>query len=423
MNHTVEFRIKAELIDCYLYAGYLFFIMCNGRITYVSYHRVIHMLKNRYSQYASLIDLIFLHNEYSKSTAGKIIFGVQEIKDVTKKLWKRAAKEIDFALDFKDIEPFCEEIGEWNSIPLDIRMYAMRLFLGTKNGLYESRLNMEEKNYKIHPSSIDKIFDAKVINLNARNGSVVLSADRDGLFSAEVFEGNQRTKVNEKEVSNKRSIRTSWASVCDLMNYESAHSFEYIKNQSSKITKQPKKQFRFGDNPERKRIVSFGESVYDMESLLKVVNFEKDDIEYCFNSSKTGFFILKDGRFLNVNFRNESGLMEVYFSSAFTIQSRIKMKNQSKKVLSGCLVPNGCIVEYYDRVVLYQKGKSYTLTEKPVNNVRTYIGSRNYRDMVTIISSEDVAFHSVDSFDLIDSSPAFDSQNARIGDVFDDELE
>ena len=148
MNHTVEFKIRANLVDCYLYAGYLFFIFAKGRITYVSYHRVIHMLKERFPHYSSLIDLIFLYNEYSKTFAGKKLLGVKEIKDETRKLWLRAAKEIDFTLDFADIEPYCKEMGEWTSMPLDIRMYAMRLFLGTKDGLFESRLNMEEKTWK-----------------------------------------------------------------------------------------------------------------------------------------------------------------------------------------------------------------------------------------------------------------------------------
>ena len=312
-------------------------------------------------------------------------------------------------MDFADIEPFCKEIGEWKSMPLDVRMYAMRLFLGTKEGLFESRLNMEEKGYKLHPSKLGKLFDSKVIYLNARNGSLVISADKEGLFSAEIVEGGEGTVVNEKEVSANRSIRTSWASVCDLMNYESAQSFEYIKNQSSMIDKQPAKQFRYGDNPERKRIISFAESVFDMDSLLKVVDFKKEDIEYCFNSSKTGFFILKNGSFLNVNFRNESGIAEVYFSSSSTIQPKLYKKTEAKKVLSSCLVPNGCVIEYFDRVVLYQRGKAYTLVEKPVNSVRTYVGSRNYRDIVSIISDEDVAFHSVDSFDLIETTPAFDN--------------
>lgn len=421
MNNTVEFKIKANLIDCYLYAGYLFLVMVNGRITYVSYHRVIYRLKERYPQYAGLIDLIFLHNEYSKSLAGKILLGIQEIKNETKRLWLRASKEIDFVLDFADIEEYCEEVGEWKSMPLDIRMYAMRLFFGTKEGLYESRLNMEDKSYKLHPSTIDRVFDTKVINLNAKNGTLVISADKEGLFGAEIFEGNKRTVVDEDAITPKRSLRTAWASVCDLMNYESPQRFEYIRNQSSMIIKQPEKKFRYGDNVERKRIVSFGESVYDMDSLLRVVDFNKEDIEYCFNSNTTGFFILKDGRFVNVNFRNESGYAEVYFSSQSTpIQQKLYKKTQSKKVLSGCLVPDGCVVEYFDRVVLYQKGRAYTLAEKQVNNVRTYIGSRNYRDIVSIISSDEVAFHSVDSFDLIESTPAFEKKHVPVSDVFKD---
>lgn len=411
MNNTVEFKIKAKLIDCYLYAGYLFFVMANGRITYISYHRVIHMLKEAYPQYSSLIDLIFLHNEYSKTNAGKILFAVKEIKDTTRKLWLRAAKEINFTLRFEDIDQYCQDVGEWQSMPLDIRMYAMRLFLGCKDGLFESLLNMEDKGYKIHPTRLDKVFDAKVINLNARSGSIVISADHDGLFSGETFYSNEPIVVSDRPIHEKRSIRTSWASVCDLVNYESSNRFEYIRNTSAQIGQQPEKRFRYGDTSERKRIVSFGDSVYDMDTLLKAVNFSKEDIQYCFNSASTGFFILKDGSFVNVNFRNEYGFAEVYFSS--TIREKTKSKKKKRKVLSGCLVPNGCVVEYYDSVVLYQNGKEYTLIEKPVNNVRTYIGSRNYRDMVSIITGDEVSFHSVDTFDLIDSTPAFGNPKFR----------
>lgn len=68
-----------------------------------------------------------------------------------------------------------------------------------------------------------------------------------------------------------------------------------------------------------------------MDTLLSQVDLKKEDIDYCFNSSTTGFFILKDGRFINVNFRNESGYAEVYFSSAFTIQPKLNKGKQSKK--------------------------------------------------------------------------------------------
>lgn len=77
-------------------------------------------------------------------------------------------------------------------------------------------------------------------------------------------------------------------------------------------------------------------------------------------------------------------------------------------------------MEYFDRVMLYQKGKAYILAEKQVNNVRTYIGSRNYRDIVSIISGDEVAFHSVNSFDLIESAPAFGRAFVSASDMFDE---
>jgi len=70
--------------------------------------------------------------------------------------------------------------------------------------------------------------------------------------------------------------------------------------------------------------------------------------------------------------------------------------------------------------VIYQRGKAYTLAETPVNSVRSYVGSRNYRDIVSIISDEDVAFHSVDSFDLIESTPAFGQKIVDFADYIDD---
>ena len=85
MNPVVKFSINVEAIDCYLYGGYLFLVMADGQLLYVSYHKVVNRLKYEYPQYSSLIELIFLHNEYSKGEAAKIIFGVTEIREVVEK--------------------------------------------------------------------------------------------------------------------------------------------------------------------------------------------------------------------------------------------------------------------------------------------------------------------------------------------------
>ena len=122
MKPVVKFSINVEAIDCYLYGGFLFLVMADGQLLYVSYNKVVNRLKYEYPQYSSLIELIFLHNEYSKGEVAKIIFGVTEIREVVEKLWLKAANEIEFELNFKDIREECKSIGEYSSIPLDIRL-------------------------------------------------------------------------------------------------------------------------------------------------------------------------------------------------------------------------------------------------------------------------------------------------------------
>lgn len=173
--------------------------------------------------------MIFLHNEYSKGEAAKIIFGVTEIREVVEKLWQKASNEIEFELNFKDIQEECKSIGEYSSIPLDIRLYGYRLFLGCKDGLYESRLNSED-NYQINPSHLEKCYDGKVIGGNANYGSVVISADWDGLLTGEILDFDSKFRLDERHPQGKGSLRTGWMTT-DLMNYESTSEFDYYRNE------------------------------------------------------------------------------------------------------------------------------------------------------------------------------------------------
>ena len=45
--------------------------------------------------------------------------------------------------------------------------------------------------------------------------------------------------------------------------------------------------------------------------------------------------------------------------------------------------------------------ESKVLEEIPTYNIRTYMGSRHYRDMITITKENAVSFHSVDIMDII----------------------
>lgn len=162
MNPIIHFSIKVNALDCYLYGGYLFIVLNDGRVVNVSYHQIINCLKAQYPEYANLIELVFLHNEYSKSEAARILFGVEEIKETFRHVWKKASEEIVFELNFSDIEEYCNTIDVCQSIPLDLRAYGGRLFLGCQNGLFESKLNMDGS-YQINPSLFPNVLMVKLL--------------------------------------------------------------------------------------------------------------------------------------------------------------------------------------------------------------------------------------------------------------------
>lgn len=405
MNPVVKFSINVEAIDCYLYGGYLFLVMADGQLLYVSYHKVVNRLKYEYPQYSSLIELIFLHNEYSKGEATKIIFGVTEIREVVEKIWLKAAKEIEFELNFKDIQEECKSIGEYSSIPLDIRLYGYRLFLGCKDGLYESRLNLED-NYQINPSHLEKCYDGKVIGVNANYGSVVISADWDGLLTGEILDFDSKFRLDERHPQCKRSLRTGWMTT-DLMNYEGTSEFDYYRNEYlQKKDTEEKHFYSKAKISERKIIKQFGTEVYGMETLFNKSNIDKEDIVYSFNSSQKGFFVMSDGSILNATVR-ANGLADSYYISSRSTNFAKFDKDIIDKPLSSCIVPSGCILEFFDKVVLIQNSQSLSLVNHSVNSVRSYTSSTNYRNIVSVVDDDKVTFCSIFGLDSLIHKPAF----------------
>lgn len=402
--NTIKFSIIAKAYDSYLYAGNLFLILTDGRIMYGSYARIIDTLKQRYPQYSNLIELAFRHNEYITSKAGKLFLSIGEVKTALRKLWYKAAKEMEFTLTLDDLNDIMHVMGEWQSIPLDMRMYAMRMFLGCRNGLYESTLRPNDR--VINPDQLNRRFDAKVTCVNSKCGSILISAGNDGLFSAELPVNNyiEPTNVAEERVIANKSLRTGWFQY-DVLNYESQTTFKYLKNQTVDVDRFARSID--GEHQERKRIRVFGVNELNMQQLLRRVGVAPESISLSFNSSSSGFFMLNDGRFINVNL-TENNQADIYFSSR---PKEIEIGSSKRKTfgrpLSGTIIPNGCVVEYMNNIILYQNGDIIPLENEAAMRVRSFMSSFRYKDIIAIAKQNEITYHSIDSFDLVFSKNIF----------------
>ena len=112
-----------------------------------------------------------------------------------------------------------------------------------------------------------------------------------------------------------------------------------------------------------------------------------------------------DGRVLNAKIK------EGKIDEPFYISQRVKPFGEQKKFtgkpLSSCFVSKGCVLEYFDGVVLIQNHEMINLCDRPVNSVRSYLNSNNYRDIVSIVDDDSISLNAIFNIDDIKSMPAF----------------
>ncbi|WP_055446230.1 hypothetical protein [Lacinutrix mariniflava] len=390
---TLKFTLEVNAIESYIYSGHLFLVLLNGRIAYAPLSRIIYKLINEYPDYENLIRVSFQRNDYLNNRQAEVFFGIGEMKKSFIQLWEKASEEMEFKIILNEDD--YTVIDEVPTMPvLDLKMYAMRLYIGSKEGLYEINLNSDDR-YNLEPTKPQKRFDGKVTCLNAKSGEIIISSNSNGLFHGTFLNSSNSLKVIEKPVS-KKSIRTGWSGY-DVINYDKQNDFDYFVNETQKIENKLTYS-KFDENSERRRITDFGSSKYDLSTLLTNSRIEKEQINYCFNSSTSGFFFMKDGSFVNINLTKPKD-KQLYFVS--NNKNLPTLKNGSANFLtplSTSIVPEGCVVEYFDKVVLYQNSKAKIIETSPSINVRTYPSSKRYRNLISVTKEKEITIHSIFPF-------------------------
>lgn len=399
---TIRFSINVKALDCYIYAGKLFLILQDGRLVCCSYDNIIGYLKHKYPDLKPLITLAFQQYSYLHSHAAKAILGVKEVMDALHKVWDYAANTIDFAIDFTDIENEFMDLGLVPSMPvLDIKMYNKHVYLGCKGGLYEF---LYDEIGGFNGPKIKKGFDEKIVHVDAKFDTVVLSAGSRGLFTGRVASADT-TKVVEKEVMDK-SFRSAW-STYNIMNYDKGNGFTCLVNEVKSLDLKDRRRTRY-DGQESYEIVTVGKEQIGMEQLMEPIMKKKrinmDDIIYCFNSHQSGYFLTKSGLLYQLNILSKSDA--AYYYSTNILREYPNVENlKGGRPVSASILPNGCVIEYFDNVVLYQNNNSSVIETTPSITVRSFVNSYRYKNIVAATKENECTFHSVDTLDLIRTTP------------------
>lgn len=395
----IKLNIQIDAYDCYIYGSYIFFIMQDGRILYGSYPQILSRIKHKYQKFSELIKIAFLRNEYYHSDVAKTLLNIPGVKECVYNEWKKYSLNEDLILKLDEINDLLSTLCTLKSTPLDTRIYGMRLFVGCTDGMYEVRLCPDSNS--LNPKKIEKCFDGKVINLNAKYGKIVLSLGHDGIASESIdVEGDEITKVNDKNVIvQQHSNRTFWADA-DIMNYSTPSEFSYFKNtvEERKRTGQKK----FWEKYETKQIVNFATREYSMDEMIAKSRLKKEDISVSFNSKEKCFIQLKDGSIVSYNLKEEEDRSEVYPIFSTKRISLVPAENTKGfgRILSGTIIPKGCAVEYFDKVVLLQNSTMQVIENNEVMKVRSFMNSYRFQDLLSVTKQNSITLHALDTLNI-----------------------
>lgn len=380
--NPIVIRIGMPVTDVCIYAGHLFVVQRDGRIRYAAMSRMIHRLLQQNAESENLLRLAFLRNDYFQNHQGELVWGVPEVLDAFRQRWQlEASITYEITLEEEDLI----EVGVVDDSPvLDMKAYAMRLFLGFKHGAYEVNLNQSDDQYHISPSKPRRVFDGKAAGLSARSGEVMISSGSSGLFNGTFLNERSALKVNDRPFA-QNSIRTAWTGY-DLVNYQDQIMFEYFFNETSKSTAQVARS-KFDEGPDRK-ITKLGVGHREYAEILEKSEIDPSTILYTFNSSEASFAYDRAGQLQVRNFQRDrlAEKKDVWLSSRPRTVGY--SENNPGRPLSHALVPRGCLLEFFDSVRFYQNGEVKELETGPCLGLRSYVGSRRYRNLVTLIKED-----------------------------------
>ncbi|AYL98724.1 hypothetical protein [Mucilaginibacter celer] len=391
---TIRFYIKGDFQDGYLYGGQLFLIENGGELKTIPLWDIITQHIYPGSEEHDFFKIIFSQNNWLKNEQGKSFFSIKQFKEGFDKLWRKYTNiEYEFTMDKS--EP--KVLQTLESVPVfDMQVYGMRLFIGNRQGLYESGFSINDDNSVHLNEKIERVFDAKTTNINAKSGSVMISSNSDGLFHGQMVEIGSRLKVKPKPVS-KNSLRSGWSGY-DVLNYESQRNFDYLKSAFSR-TEERKYLYKDEANTNKISIDDVGTEAYSLHDLLSNSRIDEENIVYSFNSSNNCFFFLNDGSLKGLSFRKDNKDSPVKLSSTdFLLPKGVTKSNMAIKPISTKIVPNGCVIEYFDQVILMYNGKKSVLEDNSVISIKTFPGSIRYKNIIAIFDGSGVAIHSMYPF-------------------------
>lgn len=385
--------IPIKALDAFLYGGHLFAVLADGAFAALPISVILQKLPRHYSDSLGLLEMAFARNDWMENAQARATFASTALTKALRALWAATA-DADLSPHLTRTDWFF--LDSVQDVHLqDFRLYAMRVYLGTRSGTFEARLRLDNGEIGSElESSFQRVYDATTLGLSARAGEVAISAGDAGLFHGTISDYHTPLRVNATAAAS-RSVRTAWSGF-DILNYENHNAFTYLKNRTKTLTKRPYLFLPGDDSAQKIAIRRFGIATYSMASLLHDIAIEPSDVAFAFNTTSKCFFVLTNGSVVWTSLDRESAVPRLRHR-LHTI-ARVKSSTASPhygRVYGASAGAMGTVIEYFDKVVLLSHNELTLLHNSSAISVRVFPTSNRFRRIVLITTEDGIFFCSV----------------------------
>ena len=380
--------IPGRFEDAYIYMGRLILVTGDLSFRHYNLNQMVERLEGKNSRNVPAARYLFARNDWSSTEQFRLqmrdpdiakafigaIYGLGEMVVLDNSVFPEGEQAIGLPIDAL----------------LDMTIYRRRVYVASDGGFFDMEVGWEETELPI--SQLRKRFDAPCYNISASYGTANVSCGDAGLRSFyddfNTLEQNRaRVLDDDPEQTATSSLRSGWFGN-DLINYTGRSDATILHGVIQKL-----------DRPEageRKVITGLTGYQSDMDflfqSLKRKYQLNRDEIDLVWNSTASLYVQTKKNNFYSADVQTgDDGEREVRYSKEFD--------GGIGRILAATMVRVGkkaaLVAEAYDRVSILVEGKWQLVTEGQALTVRTFPGSKRYKNLIAITLNNGVMLASI----------------------------
>jgi hypothetical protein len=363
--------LPGQFEDVQLYMGHLVAFTTERDARLIELESFCNEVGNLYPEWKGRAVFAFARNDWLGSSQFQTLMDSPQMNVTFRRRINRLAKNT-----LEVTPPYDGTLGRFDldaDVLLDTHFYGRRLYAATERGLFDFDIDWQT----LVAVRSRKRHDGRCVSASALYGAINASCESDGLFTGyDEFGWQSGNGVTHSLTQTApRSLRTSWFGH-DLVNYKSAGHAELLRSSVERV----EDESEGGGAPRQRELVTaLGGQRRNLDFVLTTIGrehgVELDDVQYMWNSSTSFFINTYSHGFFTAFLRSDGDVKEVRTRKHDEVPGRVVAVNTT---------PRGWTIETDYRLLLYTKNELIPLIEEEALSVRTFAGSKRYRNLVAV---------------------------------------